>query len=57
MKTYRLLFIGLLSLVGFIACTGDEMIEMAETVTGISEIKQITATVADYGIYSLRTLS
>lgn len=50
MKTYRLLLVGLLSLVGFAACTSDEMKEVAEAVSpGSGYIKHITATVANYG--------
>ena len=48
MKTYKLL-IGLLSLVSFFSCTGDDIKEMEGSATRVNEIDQITATVADYG--------
>lgn len=48
MKTYKVLF-GLLSLVGFTACSGDDMKEIVEPASSVAEIDQIIATVADYG--------
>ena len=48
MKTYKVLF-SLLSLVGFTACSGDDMKEIVEPASSVAEIDQIIATVADYG--------